>query len=1173
MKIFKNSITAKVVTGFLGLALAAVVAAPAVASAIDTTMMSSSYTFTKTLKMGMSDQEVMNLQSVLNASADTMVSASGVGSKGMETKYFGAKTKMAVVKFQEKYAADILTPNGLTKGTGMVGAATRAKLNTMGGMMTGGSSMLPGCTSMTGYSMTTGMSCAGGMMTGGLVMVPGCTGVTGFSPTTGMSCASAMTGDNMGAAIGTGVTVSALANPNGSIVSGSAQVPVVNFRIANGTGADVTVNGLKFLRTGILSDSNITNAYLASGNTIVAQYSGVTNGVVTFTGSVVTIPAGKVMDLNLRVDISSAASAGNLLAFQLTDASMVSLSTGTTVGTFPILGGSYTVGKVSNPDLAQISNPTYQAVASEVDAGTLGFRSSAMSFTVLNSPIALQSVRYTVSGSVNLATDLQNLKLRLDGRDVATATTVDNTGHVVFVMASSSVRMNTGSHQLEVYADVLGTPNRNFKFEILRPYDWALVDTQYNTNISGGTPSGTNVAVSVRQGTATLSLASDTPTGNLPRGGSNVTIAKFTIRASGEALRIKWMPFMLTQSGTSSWATLANVDTDVRNIAIYADDGTQLGTTINTPSSCTYGGATVTGGTVYTCSVGSPSSNINYTIPANTTRVFSLKADIQQNGTMTSIKGALISPTGSAYAGSNVEGQISFQTSVVPGGIISGSNLSISASPFTGSQNSAFSGQSYVGGANAVKIASFSVGASSAETINLTSVTIKTSAAVNGGGLNAQNLIVKVGANTWNYNVPTISGGTSYTFSSPSGTTMIPAGGNILVDVYADVLTGSTALLYTAPISLAGAVGIGSQTNSNQILRDNTAVLITTSAPVAGQSLTVVGTGSLTTTIDTSLPPSQQIVLGATGVSLGQFRFTAGNNEDMKVDQFTVTASSTATTTAPATFKNLALYDVTAGNTSTGAIAIGTSLTGANGVYTSIFSIPSNPLIVAKNTTRTYVVRGDVSTFTESTNSSNQSYTFAIATTSDVRSFGNQSNVQTTVLGNFPLVANVQTTLRTKLTAQLVSTGVIGGRVRTATDDIANLTLNADVAYGVEFKSVNFTMSGAALNFTGTTVVQLVDNETGIAAATTTLVTTSGSSTAYTVTLTLPAPYLITQGTSKIFKVRVSSALFNNVVSSADGLSTQIGTANALVWQTQGLVETLGLQTKDVPITATVSYD
>lgn len=202
MNKFKNSKTAKAVAGFVGLAAVALMAGPIAVSAMDTMMMtSSSYVFTKTLKMGVTDQEVMNLQSVLNMSAGTMVSTSGVGSKGMETKYFGAKTKAAVVKFQEMHASDILTPNGLTKGTGVVGAATRAKLNSMSGMMMSG---VPGCTSTTGFSMTTGASCSGSM--GGVTsMVPGCTSTSGYSLTTGQPC-SAMTASTT--AVGTGLSAS-----------------------------------------------------------------------------------------------------------------------------------------------------------------------------------------------------------------------------------------------------------------------------------------------------------------------------------------------------------------------------------------------------------------------------------------------------------------------------------------------------------------------------------------------------------------------------------------------------------------------------------------------------------------------------------------------------------------------------------------------------------------------------------------------------------------------------------------------------------------------------------------------------------------------------------------------------------------------------------------------------
>jgi hypothetical protein len=88
------------------------------------------FKFSKTLKQGDTiTPDVSYLQYVLNQDTDTEVSASGVGSLNNLTNFFGAKTKSAVLKFQEKYRDEILTPSNLTSATGVVGERTRTKLN------------------------------------------------------------------------------------------------------------------------------------------------------------------------------------------------------------------------------------------------------------------------------------------------------------------------------------------------------------------------------------------------------------------------------------------------------------------------------------------------------------------------------------------------------------------------------------------------------------------------------------------------------------------------------------------------------------------------------------------------------------------------------------------------------------------------------------------------------------------------------------------------------------------------------------------------------------------------------------------------------------------------------------------------------------------------------------
>ncbi len=90
---------------------------------------SSCYEWERNLGAGSTGQDVLELQKFLNGDPDTRVATTGVGSVGSETTFYGPATANAVSRFQEKYASEILTPLGLTQGTGYFYNRTREYAN------------------------------------------------------------------------------------------------------------------------------------------------------------------------------------------------------------------------------------------------------------------------------------------------------------------------------------------------------------------------------------------------------------------------------------------------------------------------------------------------------------------------------------------------------------------------------------------------------------------------------------------------------------------------------------------------------------------------------------------------------------------------------------------------------------------------------------------------------------------------------------------------------------------------------------------------------------------------------------------------------------------------------------------------------------------------------------
>ncbi len=86
------------------------------------------HSFTYTPQFGTTNDEVIPLRQIL--------AAQGFLTNGdLSDPYFDQALKTAVILFQQKYASAILTPNKLTRGNGLLGPATRAKLNTLYGCL------------------------------------------------------------------------------------------------------------------------------------------------------------------------------------------------------------------------------------------------------------------------------------------------------------------------------------------------------------------------------------------------------------------------------------------------------------------------------------------------------------------------------------------------------------------------------------------------------------------------------------------------------------------------------------------------------------------------------------------------------------------------------------------------------------------------------------------------------------------------------------------------------------------------------------------------------------------------------------------------------------------------------------------------------------------------------
>lgn len=1026
-------------------------------------------TFTRSLTVGRRGADVSCLQDALIEGDYLKITAS--------TGYFGKLTKAAVAKWQKA--------NDISPALGFFGPISRAAF----------------ADAVAGASETPSTA----------------TPTTPAKPT----AAKPPTATAPVPASGLAVTLTAQ-QPSGSAIAGAGQIDVAKFTFTAAKEAGVTVTDLELIRTGVVSDSNISNLYLADEQGVIfAQYSSLNLGKALFNGLNMMVNAGQSRVVTLRMDLSTSATAGNTLGWSL---SKVTVSGGGTVTGTPVSGQTLTVTSVSNPSIAAVTY-TYVTSGSTVDAGTNSFLAHSARVNITNSAALLKSIKYTVVGSVNRA-DLKNALLKISGVTVATSPTIS--GDTVLFVPTGEVRLPTGNSTLEIFVDVTGSPNRTMAWNVLRPYDAVFTDTQYTANLTAAT-SGSATTVTINQGRVTVSKSTDTPTANIPLGASNVTLAKFSFYAGGEPVKVRFLPVIITRGV----ATTTAVNVDIRNVSVIDDVGNSVGTSISSPTG-NWGTVDSTTGS-YAADFGTSSSYINYIVPANTTRVLSVKADVQSGATATTLRaGVRLVDTASPCGTCNLEGQISFQASAT-GGAILGNVLTIATSPLTVVTNPSFAAPTYVAGANGMRVGSFVLTASSAEGERVSTLTIRKET---NADFDAQSLKVMVGGTQFGTTQAIVADtDTAMTFSG-SSPILVPAGGSIVVDLYADILTSTTAVTHATVFDLSSGSAVGSVSNSS----------ITWPAVVNGQAIVVSAGSTLTLTTDSDNVSARYLVMGSVDNVLYKLKLTTNNTEDVRVTDITF-RDSVAPTTTVASYNNVRLYD---GDTLLAGPVNVTLGTAANPTLnTVVFSLgSSSSLIVPKNGSKTITVKADVPTFISGGALSNSAHTMSISAISSVTAYGKDSSIAATISGT--PTGTAQTVYRTKPTLTSSVLGATSARTRVAVDDIATLNWTANAAGDLTITSVVVKFIGSAVNSgTAAFTADLIDSTTNAAwgtAAQQTCTPQGGNS----CVVTFSPSFSITSGTTKAVKLRANSSSFANAANTGDGVSVIADAAANILWNDCG---------------------
>ncbi len=613
----------------------------------------------------------------------------------------------------------------------------------------------------------------------------------------------------------------------------------------SGTG---TITQLQIKRIGVSPDTILSNVYLFNGNTRLTDAASVGgNSLVTFSNPAGLFTVNGGMTVSVVAELPTTATAGQTVGAQLTSFTVAN----GTPATVSISGNLMTTATASDLAYPTFGSVTPDGSSFDPSKDVEVFRSNV---AINNRDMSLSRLIIRNIGSAQMA-DINNFRLKIDGTQVAQTQSMDSNGYVYF--SFNPVTLKAGTRIFSVLADLVAGSSRNFQFQVRSAADVNFVDTQYNQSVSASNsfPIGPSASNSINPGTLTIQRATDSPSGNVTDGTSDVVLAKYTVTAYGEPMKIE----TLTVGATSSNASVGSL----RNGRVLIG-GVQYGSTASLAK--TTNASFTTGGTSYT---------LNYTVQPGTPVTLEIHADMFDNDGTNSL---VSNDTVTAYVmtgSNNVQKTVSLGYASVPSASVAGNSITDVTGSVTFSKNNTYANQTTPLPQTGYKLASFNLVGSTSEDININSIAIGAPAGQASTTLTAlYNVSVKVNGQMFGTQKGsvTVTPGTSSTGAIASSTFSsnytVAKGQTVSVEVFGDI---------NAPIVAYGSDKITLDVNVSGVSVSSSA---TVNSSARGQQISV-GTASVTAAQDPSTPVIA-ITAGSQTKTAAAFKWTTTN------DQFTI---------------------------------------------------------------------------------------------------------------------------------------------------------------------------------------------------------------------------------------------------------------------------------------------